>query len=297
MDELHAKRESLVEVLRKNAKARACASPLARAKRERLVAALKGLGKTAIAFSAGVDSTFLLAVAHEALGDNLLALTAKVSSFQQEELEAASAFCRARGIRHAVVEIDQLAIHGFKENPPDRCYLCKRHIFREFQHLAFKYGVRNVCEGTNADDVNVYRPGLRAIAELGIHSPLKDAGLSKREIRLLSKEMGLPTWSKPSMTCLATRFEYGELLTAEKLSMVEKAEQRLHEMGFQQVRVRCHGKLARIEIEPFALRIFLHRKEIDSYLQELGFSYVTLDLGGYKSGSMDKELLQELREK
>ena len=157
--------------------------------------------------------------------------------------------------------------------------------------------MRNVCEGTNADDVNVYRPGLRAIAELGIHSPLKDAGLSKREIRLLSKEMGLPTWSKPSMTCLATRFEYGELLTAEKLSMVEKAEQRLHELGFQQVRVRCHGKLARIEIEPFALRIFLHRKEIDSYLQELGFSYVTLDLGGYKSGSMDKELLQELREK
>lgn len=260
------------------------------AKKERLAAALKSLGKTAVAFSAGVDSTFLLAVAHETLGDNLLALTAKVSASPQSEMNEAEAFCRARGIRHAVVEINQLAIEGFRQNPPNRCYICKLFIFNELLKTAAGHGIGNVCEGSNADDVNVYRPGLRAIAELGIHSPLRDAGLSKRDIRLLSKEMGLSTWNKPSMACLATRFEYGDLLTAEKLSMVEKAEQRLHELGFQQVRVRCHGKLARIEIEPFAPRILHHRREIDSYLRELGFSYVTLDLGGYRSGSMDKAL-------
>ncbi len=261
------------------------------AKRRELVSLLQGLECTAVAFSAGVDSTFLLTVAQEALGRNLLALTASVSSFPQSEQNEAMAFCKARGIRHILLQINQLEIDGFRENPPDRCYLCKRSIFTEFLRVASEQGIHSVCEGSNADDTHDYRPGMRAISELGIHSPLKAVGLSKQEIRVLSKEMGLPTWDKPSMACLATRFEYGETITPEKLAMVETAERWLRDRGFHQVRVRCHGRIARIELTPSEFpQLLTMREEVERKFQALGFLYVTLDLAGYQTGSMNKTI-------
>ena len=238
---------------------------------------IKELDSVAIAFSSGVDSTFLLKVAHEILGDNVMAITVQSGSFPKRELNEAIAFCKK----------------GFSQNPPNRCYLCKHALFEKIGAIAKKNEIAYVAEGSNMDDLGDYRPGLQAVAELGVKSPLREAGLTKAEIRELSKEMGLSTWEKPSFACLASRFVYGETISKEKLIMVENAEQLLLEHGFRQFRVRMHGRMARIEVLPEEFLKLLQeevREDIVKQFKQFGFTYVTMDLTGYRMGSMNETL-------
>ena len=254
---------------------------------------LRGIGSAVVAFSSGVDSTFLLRVAHEELGERVVAATIRSHTFPKRELDEAAAFCRAEGVRHAVIESEELDIPGFAENPPDRCYHCKRELFSKLLAFARENALASVLEGSNLDDDGDYRPGRRAIQELGIASPLHEAGLTKAEIRALSREMGLPTSDKPSFACLASRFPYGERITADALQRVERAEQWLLDAGFglTQLRVRSHGDLARIEVPPGDIpRIAARATEIAAAFKELGFAYVALDLLGYRTGRMNEVL-------
>ncbi|MBQ9157676.1 MAG: ATP-dependent sacrificial sulfur transferase LarE [Eubacterium sp.] len=250
---------------------------------------LRGLGSVAVAYSSGVDSTFLLRAAREALGDKVIAVTAKSCSFPKRELDEAAAYCKTEGIRHIVVESEELEIEGFRSNPVNRCYLCKHELFEKILKIAEENGMAYVVEGSNMDDNGDYRPGLKAIAELAIKSPLRYAGLSKEEIRALSKELGLPTWDKQSFACLASRFVYGETINEQKLGMVDRAEQLLLDLGFHQLRVRIHGNIARIEVLPDEFeKILEHRDIIVKQFKNYGFSYVTMDLMGYRTGSMNE---------
>jgi len=265
----------------------------AKTKLERLREHLHGIGSAVVAFSSGVDSTFLLRMAHEELGDRVVAVTIRSHTFPKRELDEAAAFCRAEGIRHEAIDSEELDIPGFVENPPDRCYHCKRELFSKLLAFARENGLAAVLEGSNIDDDGDYRPGRRAIRELGIVSPLHEAGLTKAEIRALSREMGLPTSDKPSFACLASRFPYGERITAVGLEQVEKAEQWLLDagLGLTQLRVRSHGDMARIEVPPADIpRLASHAAEIAAAFNEFGFAYVTLDLRGYRTGSMNEVL-------
>ena len=262
---------------------------------EHLKVYLKNLGSVAVAFSSGVDSTFLLKVAHDVLGEKVIAITAQSCSFPRRELEEAKAFCEKEGIRHIICHSEELDIEGFSQNPPNRCYLCKKELFEKIGEIAKENQIAYIAEGSNMDDNGDYRPGLMAVAELGVKSPLREAKLTKAEIRAYSKELGLPTWEKQSFACLSSRFVYGETITEKKLGMVEKAEQLLLDYGFHQVRVRIHGMLARIEIMPEEFPKLMEqsvRTDIVKKFKEYGFTYVTMDLLGYRMGSMNETLTE-----
>lgn len=267
------------------------------AKKQKLEEYLKELGSIAVAFSSGVDSTFLLKVAKDVLNDKAIAVTARSHSFPKRELDEATAFCEKEGIRQFVIDSEELSIEGFSSNPKNRCYLCKHELFTKIKDVAAENGIEYVAEGSNIDDNGDYRPGLKAVEELGIKSPLRYAGLTKADIRALSKEMGLPTWDKPSFACLASRFVYGEAISEKKLGMVDRAEQLLLDLGFKQVRVRIHGNIARIEVMPEEIAKLTEdgvRNEVYKTLKDIGFDYVTMDLAGYRTGSMN-ETLSELK--
>lgn len=262
-------------------------------KYNQLIDYLKGLDSVAVAFSGGVDSTFLLYAAKEALGSNLIAVTARSLSFPERELKEAIQFASDHNIKHSIVDSEELDIDGFSSNPKNRCYLCKSELFTKIQEIATEKNIAAVLEASNSDDNGDYRPGLIAVKELGIHSPLRQVGFTKPEIRELSREFGLPTWNKPSFACLSSRFPYGESITPERLIMIDQAEQYLLDLGIWQVRVRIHNNLARIETDEKGFSILLNSEVRDKLYEEfrkIGFTYVSLDLKGYRTGSMNETL-------
>lgn len=254
------------------------------------------MGSAVIAFSGGLDSSFLLKVSHDILGENALAVTATSQTYPLWEFEEAVKIAEDIGVRHMIIESNELQIEGFKENSIRRCYYCKKELFSKLSEVAKREGMNYVLDGTNVDDKGDYRPGMEAAKELGVRSPLMEAGLGKQEIRDLSKEMGLMTWDKPSFACLSSRFPYGEEITAEELEVVGKAEQFIKSLGFKQVRVRHHKKLARIEVSPEDMNLLMGsnlKSKIVSELKRLGYIYVTVDLKGYRTGSMNEVLPAE----
>ncbi|GHU81146.1 adenine nucleotide alpha hydrolase [Clostridia bacterium] len=262
-------------------------------KYEALKKNLAQLGSVAIAFSSGVDSTFLLKTAHDILGDSAIAVTARSCSFPKRELNEAIEFCKKESIRHFICDSEELDIDGFSKNPLNRCYLCKNELFCKIWSVAHQNGIANVAEGSNTDDMGDYRPGLQAVAEQGVKSPLREVGLSKDEIRTLSRAVDLHTWNKQSFACLSSRFPYGENITEEKLTMVDKSEQFLLDKGLRQVRVRHHGTLARIELDENGFELLTERKireEIHAKFKAIGFTYISLDLLGYRTGSMNETI-------
>jgi len=264
-----------------------------REKHEKLKDILRSYESVAIAFSGGVDSTFLLKTARDVLGDKAIAITARSRSFPQRERNDGREFCEREGIRQIFCDTEELKV--VSHNPPNRCYLCKNEIITKLKSTLASsdigFEVKYVAEGTNMDDGDDYRPGHQAVIEHGLKSPLKEAGLYKAEIRELSNELGIKTWDRPSFACLMSRFVYGETITEEKLEMVEKAENLLLDAGFKQVRVRIHGTIARIETLPEDLpKIIEMAQQLSHELKSYGFTYVTLDLSGYRTGSMNETL-------
>ncbi|GAB7140311.1 ATP-dependent sacrificial sulfur transferase LarE [Deferribacterales bacterium RsTz2092] len=255
---------------------------------------LGSLGSVAVAFSGGVDSTFLLKVARDVLADKIIAITAKSCSFPERELNEARAFAVSIGVKHIIVESEELDIEGFSHNPTNRCYLCKSELFNKIWAVAREHDIVNIAEGSNMDDNGDYRPGLTAISEQGVKSPLRFAELYKSEIRELSKRLNLNTWNKQSFACLSSRFPYGEEITPARLGMIDKAEQYLLDLGLKQVRVRLHnGSLARIETDDAGfvqLTEQARRADVYNRFKDLGFTYVSIDMLGYRTGSMNEAL-------
>jgi uncharacterized protein len=261
---------------------------------QKLKGMIQSMRKVLVAFSGGVDSTLLLKVAQDTLGDkNVLSVTALSPLYPERELAGVRKLIETLGVKHRFIQSNELEIPGFSENPPNRCYFCKNKLFKELLDIAKEENIPFVVEGSTLDDDKDHRPGRVAIQELGIRSPLQEAMLTKMEIRELSKGLRLPTWDKPSFACLASRFPYGEEITEEALKMVDAAEDFLLGLGFKQVRVRHYQKLARIEVLREEMGRLLEgslREKVLGHLKRIGYTYVTLDLQGFRSGSMNEVL-------
>jgi uncharacterized protein len=246
-----------------------------------------------VAFSGGVDSTFVLKVAHETIGDRVLALTTTSPTMPDDDRLSALEMARLIGARHLVIESNELEIPGYARNPIDRCYLCKHNLFTVCEAKARELQIDDIVDGLNLDDLNDYRPGIKAASEKRVRHPLVEAGMSKADIRELSRAMGLPTWDRPASPCLSSRFPYGTTITPDGLRQVEQGERLLHAMGFRVARVRFHGEVARLEVEADEIPRLLEpltRATIDRELKQLGFRFVTVDLKGFRSGSLNEGL-------
>jgi uncharacterized protein len=268
---------------------------LCQEKLHRLNRSLVDLESAVVAYSGGVDSTLVLRLCRDALGDRVLAVTAHSPTYPADELAPAIAVAKSLSVRHMVIETAELDNPRFADNPPDRCYHCKLELFGRLADIAEAQGLRNVVDGSNCDDLNDLRPGSRAAGELGVHHPLQEAGLTKQEIRALSRELGLGNWSKPSLACLASRVPYGTPITRGTLAAIDMAESYLRGLGIGQVRVRHQGDTARIEVESDDMAVLLdesNRRGILSRFRELGYLQVTLDLAGYRCGGMNEGLMK-----